>query len=163
MYSEVKHFEKFEFGDFVYLMLRKIPPEKRDDLCDKIIEKQPCKTELISIDVIDNFLRQEDSVFILQFYKGKECGISIITIITQNNYRNKIYIERFCTSLECEEKKLKCGQNLMNFIKHYYCSKKKCSIELNSVPSATGFYEKMLFKRARSDILNNYLYVNWID
>ena len=155
--------ETYNFGNFDYLVLKKIPKNKIKNLSKLILDKSPCKLEfLLEEEDINIYLKKNSTVLILQFYNGKESGISIIRSIQQSNSYNKIFIEYLCTSLMCEKEKLRCGEHLINFIKSYWCLGKECLISLHSLNSATGFYKKMSFKRLEdSEYENEFVFKNY--
>ena len=115
-------------------------------LATKILEKKPCRLDsLLNLNYLINAFNNDGKFVFVQFRNNITTGISIISVI--NLAKKQIFIDLFCTSLLCEKEKLRCGSNLMNFIKIYFCSQKYCYIKLFSLDEAETFYEKMGFKK----------------
>ena len=88
--------------------------------------------------------REETRVCVIQYLGGTGprniAGVAIMDLSEQTGIK-KVYIHLFCTRMST----LKLGQQLLAYIKAHVCG--ECIIELDSVPEALGFYDKMGFVR----------------
>jgi hypothetical protein len=78
-------------------------------------------------------------VCVSQFFDGDLSGVAIMDIKKVKKKKTKIVLHLLCTLGHS----IRLGEKLLNYILDNICG--KCLIELESVPSARGFYEKMGF------------------
>lgn len=132
-------YEVYKNSDITTVFLEDDELDEIDIACRSSIGKRYIRDLIAKAEDFDD-MEGRTRICVTQWTNHRMIGFAIVDLIQEGWYSKHLYVHLLCTLKS--DKKL--GYLMLKYIRENICG--SCEIELESVPGAEGFYEKMGFK-----------------